>query len=167
VGQRLREWGYEVSSVDIDPNSSADFLVDVLKWNYKKLFVPGYFDIVTAGVPCQEYSVAKTVGMRNLDLADRIVKRTLAIIDYLKPNVWWIENPRFGMLKDRPFMKGIPFIDLDYCQFSEWGYQKPTRFWVSANLAHLTSRTCDPRVCRNTVPSTKGRRHHRERLGGI
>ena len=23
-------------------------------------------------------------------------------------------------------MAGIPYVDVDYCQFSDWGYQKPT-----------------------------------------
>jgi hypothetical protein len=82
-------------------------------------------------VPCNEYSQAKTVGKRNLELADQLVVRTLKIIDFFKLEIWWIENPRSGPLKDRFFMKGIPSLDVDYWQFSESGYQKPTRIWCA------------------------------------
>jgi hypothetical protein len=49
----------------------------------------------------------------------------MEIIEYFHPEFLWIEHPRGGMLKHRPFMKNIPFLDVDYCQFSDWGYQKP------------------------------------------
>ena len=133
---------------------------------YKKSSPPGYFDIVAAGVPCQEYSVAKTVGQRNLKLADRIVKKTLEIIFYLNPNHWWIENPRTGWLKTRPFMRNLPFIDIDHCQFSEWGYQKPTRIWCSESIAHLKNILCDGEHCPNLIKNKGGKLIHRQKLGG-
>lgn len=166
VGKRLQEWGYEVVSVDNDPSAHATYTVDILRWNFRKLYSPHYFDIVAAGVPCTEYSVAKSVGVRNFELADRVAKKTLEIIAYLSPPVWWIENPRFGKLKDRAFMINIPFIDLDYCQFSEWGYQKPTRIWCSPSLSHLPSVFCDPSKCPNVIKTKEGNYCHRQRLGG-
>ena len=50
-------------------------------------------------------------------------------------------------------MKDIPFIDVDYCMFSDWGYQKPTRIWGSPaikmwNLGYVTETAvtwCIPR----------------------
>jgi len=33
------------------------------------------------------------------------------------------------MLKDRPFMVGLPFTDIDYCCYCDWGYRKKTRLW--------------------------------------
>ena len=166
VGQRLSEWGYSIVSVDNSPAASATHTVDILRWPYRKLYPPGYFDIVAAGVPCQEYSRAKTVGERDLELADKIVRKTLEIIQYLQPPVWWIENPRFGLLTKRAFMNNIPYIDLDYCQFSEWGYQKPTRFWCSRNISHLPNKVCDPAKCPNVIPNKSGGFQHRQRLGG-
>ena len=53
--------------------------------------------------------------------------KTLEIIAYFRPERWWIENPKFGLLKERDIMSGIKFIDVDYCQFSEWVCKKPTR----------------------------------------
>ncbi len=36
-------------------------------------------------------------------------------------------HPKTGLLKGRPFMKEYAYVDVDYCQFRSWGYQKPTR----------------------------------------
>lgn len=84
VGQRLREWGYEVTSLDNDPAADATFHTDVMKWPYKKLFPPKYFDLIAAGVPCQEYSVAKTVGTRDLASADKLVRKTIEVLEYFR-----------------------------------------------------------------------------------
>ncbi len=64
------------------------------------------------------------MGDRDLQHADGIALKTLEILQYFQPEILWIENPRGGMLKDRSFMKDIPYIDVDYCQFADWGYQK-------------------------------------------
>ena len=89
----------------------------------------GYFDVIIASPPCTHLSKAKTVGFRNLDSADALVQKTLEIIQYFRPKKWFLENPRDGLLQKRPYMEGIPFIDVDYCQFSDWGYCKPNRVW--------------------------------------
>ena len=54
-------------------------------------------------------------------------------------------------------MKGLPYADADYCQYAEWGYKKPTRFWGSPALGIMTLKTCDGVNCRNLLPN--GRRH--------
>jgi hypothetical protein len=97
--------------------------------------------------------------------ADRLVEKTLEIVEYFRPKLWWIENPRHGFLRKRSCVQKLPFIDVDYCQFSDWGYPKPTRFWGSENLAKLSDRVCDGRTCPNLVPG-EGERCHREKLGG-
>jgi hypothetical protein len=28
-------------------------------------------------------------------------------------------------------MKDIPFYDVDYCMYSDWGYKKRTRIWTN------------------------------------
>ncbi len=166
VGQRLKEWGFEVHSLDVDPNSCAEICVDIIKWKYRNVYPPHFFDLIVAGVPCQEYSRAKTVGIKNYKLADSLVKKTLEIIDYFDPPAWWIENPQTGDLKDRPFMKGIPFIDVDYCQFSEMGFRKPTRIWCSDNISHLFPVKCDKINCPNSFMKANGQIIHQSKLGG-
>ena len=81
VGQRLKEWGYEVISLDIEAGMNPTHVADVLKWHYVIVYAPGHFDLIAAGVPYQEYTVAKTVGERNLLLADHIVKRLWRLLD--------------------------------------------------------------------------------------
>ncbi len=54
-------------------------------------------------------------------------------------------------------MANMDFVDADYCQYSDWGYQKPTRFWGSADVAHKKLKLCDfrhNRKCPNVDPET-------------
>ena len=138
--------------------------MDLFDWNYT-VYPPGYFKIIAASVPCAEYSIAKTTAPRDFAKADALVCRVLEIVQYLEPKIWWIENPRTGHLKNRPMMKNVPFVDIDYCQFSDWGYQKPTRFWGSPNLGKLAHVRCPGKSCTNVEQVSEGIRH-KEKLGG-
>ena len=124
------------------------------------------FSFDCGGTPCTEYSIAKTVGVRNLEMADQLVCRTKEIIGYFNPSVWWIENPRTGLLKNRGLLDSCSFIDVDYCQFSDWGYKKPTRLWVSPSLSKVANMVCDPHNFSQMVDGKGDRRVHREHLGG-
>ena len=108
-------------SLDIRKNTRPTISCDVLEWDYKNIFPPGHFRVIAASVPCTEYSQAKTIGERDLKNADKLVACVFDIIEYLQPKFWWIENPRTGYLKDREIMQGIPFVDIDYCQFCDCG----------------------------------------------
>ena len=165
VGKHLMKQGFGVISLDISRTGTPTICEDILTWDYRQ-YPPNFFRLIAAGVPCTEYSTAKTIGTRALEHADQVVLRTMEIIEYFHPEIWWIENPRGGMLKHRPFMKNIPFLDVDYCQFSDWGYQKPTRLWCCERIANLPQRVCDPQICPNNVQAFSGGRRHRERLGG-
>ena len=167
VSNRLRQLGYEVVSVDINPRCKPSILTDILKWKFQNQFPPGYFEVVVASPPCEEYSQAKTTKPRQFFHADQCVQKTLQIVRYFQPRVWWLENPRFGHLRNRPFMHGVPYCDVDYCQFSDWGYKKPTRIWGKSENSKLPPRLCDPNVCPNCVNNSEGRKVHKEPLGGI
>ena len=125
IGKAFRAKGWDVVSLDIDPKTEADIHEDILTWDYKS-FPVGEFDAIWASPCCTQYSCARTSAAtpRNLDLADSLVKRSLEIIAYFQPKTWFLENPATGMLKDRPFMAGIPYEDLDYCCYCNWGYRK-------------------------------------------
>ena len=127
VGRVYQREGFEVTTVDSDPRWGADIQVDVLEWDYKAQFKPGHFEVIVCGLPCTEFSVALTTRPRNLDLADQLAEKALEIIRYLKPRCWWLESPRWWLLRRRTYMAGLPYINVDYCQYAEWGYQKPTR----------------------------------------
>lgn len=165
VGRKFIEQGYDVMSVDFRRSEHPSVCVDVLKWKYRE-FPPGYFDVIAAGPPCGDYSLAKNFRPRRFHRADRLVRKTVEIIQYFKPRLWWIENPRTGFLKTRNVIKNFPFIDVDYCQFSDWGYQKPTRIWCCPQIARLPNRVCDWATCPNLVVGSSGMMRHKERLGG-
>ena len=140
-----------------------------MDWDFRAEFPPSYFHLIAAGPPCTEYSMAKTVGVCNLEWADQLVCRTREIIEYFNPPVWWIENPRTGLLKSRGLLDSCSFIDLDYFQFLDWGYKKPTRLWLSPSLSKVANMVCDPHTCSQMVDGNDGkggRWVHREHLGG-
>ena len=165
VGRQLSKRGYKVVSVDVRAVCNPTICVDLLKWDYTR-YKPGTFEVIAASPPCTEYSQAKTTRPRDLAKADALVAKVLEIIRYFRPRLWWVENPRTGLLKTRSVIKGLRWLDLDYCQFSDWGYKKPTRFWCSPAIASLNPVLCDPRSCPNVEESTKGTYKHRETLGG-
>ena len=166
VAKQLKKMGYQVITLDKNKRSKPDIPIDIMQWKYRKAFRPGDFELIAASVPCNEYSQAKKVGVRKMEEADQVVLKTLEIIKYLKPEKWWIENPRNGYLKFRGILDKYPFLDVDYCQFSDWGYQKPTRFWGSPNVVDREPRICDGKNCPNLMDGPMGRKRHRMRLGG-
>ena len=91
VGKVAERLGYEVTSLDLI--LPADINIDILDWDYT-IYPTGYFDVIHASPPCTEYSRAKTTGVRKIDYANSIVKKTLEIMDYFQPKYYIIENPQ-------------------------------------------------------------------------
>ena len=142
VGLVAKAVGFNVISLDL---KNADINTDILKWDYKQ-FDRNHFDFIWSSPPCTEYSKAKTTGVRKIEHANAIVLRTLEIIDYFKPEYWFLENPQTGLLKEQEFMKGLPFYDVDYCKYG-MPYRKRTRIWT--NLTTWKPRPLCKRDCGN------------------
>ena len=153
VGHAFERTGWEVVSLDLDPRSSSSICCDVLTWDYSA-FPPCHFDAIWSSPPCTEYSIARTTAKtpRNLELADSLVQRTLNIIQYFSPKVWWLENPDSGLLKTRPLMDGIPRLVTDYCPYGS-KYRKRTSLWTNVDWSF--KRCPGPGSC----PSMIGRCH--------
>ena len=145
VGNVCRRLGCEVTSLDRD--MPADIRMDILDWHYASL-PPNSFDIIWASPPCTEYSRAKTVGVRKLDEANAIVKRTLEIIRYFNPRHWMMENPQTGLLKHQSVVADLPYNDLDYCKYG-MPYRKRTRLWN--NIEAWTPRPLCKKDCGHMV----------------
>jgi len=125
VGKVATQLGFEVISLDRD--MPADIQKDIMDWNYK-VYEPKQFDVIWASPPCTEYSKAKTVGVRDIEGANKVVQRTLDILEYFEPKFFILENPQTGLLKDQLMMYGMSFQDVDYCKYGMF-YRKRTRLW--------------------------------------
>jgi len=103
-------------------------------------------------------------------LADPLVLKTLEIIDYFQPPIWWLETPRNGKLPKKPFMQHLNYVDIDYCRFEDLGYMKPTRFFGGPHIKNLESVFCDrlncPGLVWDRVPTLSKPIRHRCRKGG-
>ena len=146
----------EVISVDMVDKYKPTILTDILKWDYK-VYPPGYFHTIWSSPPCTEYSMLNQSipnKIPNLVLADSIVQKTIEIIEYFKPHRWYMENPQTGTLKDREFIWGVPFYDIDYCAYAMWGYRKRTRIWTNVD-------NFKPKLClgKGKCPNMDGARH--------
>ena len=148
VGKVAKKLGWDVVSLDL---KNADINCDILQWDYKQM-PSGYYDFIWGSPPCTEYSIAKQQGRRKIDETNKIVLKTLEIIDYFKPKVWFIENPQTGLLKKQPFMEGLHYVDVDYCMYG-MPYRKRTRLWNS--LVNFTPRP----LCKRNCGMMDGKRH--------
>ena len=125
VGNVARQMGFDVVSLDRD--MAAEIQCDVMDWDFRE-YETKHFDIIWASPPCTEYSKCKTVGVRDIEGSNKVVERTLDIIEYFEPKYWILENPQTGLLKDQLCMYGLPYEDVDYCKYG-MDYRKRTRIW--------------------------------------
>ncbi|KAK3253788.1 hypothetical protein CYMTET_36970 [Cymbomonas tetramitiformis] len=108
-------------TVDHDPLWRATHVTTIEDWDYRQ-YPPGYFDVIWASPPCTQYSQARTTGgPPDLQSADECVQRTLDIIEYFKPEHWFLENPEGcfpNALRLRPIMDKLPEpLFCTYCKY--------------------------------------------------
>ena len=129
LGRAFEAAGWEVVSLDIVSKFEPTILCDIRSWDYTT-FPPGHFDMVWASPVCTEYSRALTTRPRRLLEGDALVLSALEIIAHFDPLMWIVENPATGLLKTRPFMERLPWVDVTYCKYGTL-YRKQTRLWTN------------------------------------
>ena len=144
----FRKGGWQISSLDVDGRFWATIVEDILLWDYSQQPTP---DVIFSGVPCEQYSQARTRGPpRNYALADSLAKKQREITKYfLDKNpflLYLIENPAFSHLWKRECAQEFknPHIVLDYC-CSGCPCRKRTRLAINSN--YIPRPLCNPRVC--------------------
>jgi hypothetical protein len=152
ISKVFRELGWECITLDCDPKAEPHILCDIRDWDYRQ-FPQGHFQYIHASPCCTHYSIARTTAKtpRDLEYADSLVLAALKIIEWFQARFWTIENPATGYLRTRPFMQGIPYFDVDYCQYGS-PFRKRTRFWHH-NLPLET------KLCSWNCPFSDGKRH--------
>ena len=176
IANTAKSFGYDVFTVDNDPQHEPDLCVDVLAlapWQ-----IDGDFDMVWASPPCTRFSVAAishnweqtSMGYKprhNMAItAVRLVERTLEIIEAFQPCVWFVENPR-GLLRKLPVMDNLKRYTVTYCQYGDFR-MKATDIWT--NSLYWKPRPmckngdpCHERAPRGSRTGTQGLRNAAER----
>ena len=141
VGKAAESLGFEVFSSDVNDFENINYAVDILNFDISKIpFTP---DVIWASPPCTYFSVASIGKHWNKDHTPKsenalkgvaFVKKTLDIINELKPKFWFIENPR-GKLRKLQVVKGLPRTTVWYCTYGDTR-AKPTDIWTN-NLRSL------------------------------
>jgi len=143
VSKICKELGWEVYSVDIsDKFYPLDKKIDILKWNYKELdFKP---DIIWASPPCASFSSMLNIH-KHINIEERmkavglpLLYKAREIIDYFKPEYYFIENPDTGRMKN--FITDLPFYRVCYCRYG-YDNKKATRIWT--NLTGFDAKWCN------------------------
>jgi hypothetical protein len=142
-GKVLEEMGWNVYTLDNRKSCRSTYCEDILLWNYKALFKPGFFDFIQSSPNCKNFSKGNTYATQEgIEAGCELVKKSLEIIEFFKPRGGYcLENPRSGTLKNQPFMASLPFFDVCYCAYGT-DYRKETRLWSDLPSNYFTGKVC-------------------------
>jgi len=144
--------GYEVVSIEINPNQEATYNDSILEFNgYDLQIVHGYFDFIWASVPCTTFSVASIGKHWNKDgtpkteecrINLRLLAHTIQLIEILKPRYYVIENPRGMMRKvfEEMELESYDRYEITQCQYGHPN-MKPTDLFGKLP-PYFTARKC-------------------------
>ncbi len=151
IGRAFEAQGWEVISVDLDPEAQATFRQDITRWDCAAL-LGKKIDVIWASPPCTNYSaLRKSTEDDRLD-SDELVRRTLEIAEELGNPPIFIENPWTGKLKSRGLLDHFKLNLVDYCTYG-MPYRKRTAIWT--NTAWIPSRS----LCKHNCASSRNGKH--------
>jgi hypothetical protein len=152
VSKIFKANGWDVVTVDFDKQFNPDICADILLLDFTE-----FFDVVWASPPCTTFSVA-SVGKhwkegnpsKEAVVGNKILGKTLEIINLVRPTYWFIENPR-GMMRTLPIMKSLPKKTVTYCQYGDIR-MKPTDIWTNCNAWNPKPACYNGDSCHESAP---------------
>ena len=173
-GKVSHKMGYVVTSLDRDLSAKcpySDYVSknhiqeDIMTWDYT-IYPRHHFKLITASPVCLWWSKSRRICINAEDIQKDIdaygipmVDKVREIIAYFQPQYYIIENPQTGRMKE--YITDLCYYDVDYCKYSDWGYQKRTRFWT--NIQGFSPLKCK-KDCDNLVDGIQesNQKIHRE-----
>jgi site-specific DNA-cytosine methylase len=94
ASQAMKDRGWEVTTVDIDPKFLPDIVADVRYLTRLDVFSRGPFDLVWASPPCVDFSVIRRLPARRLNRSPDMscIIATLRFMQAINPRFWILEN---------------------------------------------------------------------------
>lgn len=144
IAKAFEARGHEVYTVDWDKRFNPTLCANIGTLTAEDIITlcGGVPDVVWASPDCKTYSVAAISKHRRRDQngslapiseyaknCDEYNKHLIALLMELKPQYWFIENPRAGMRK-MDFMQGLPRHTVTYCKYGD-KRMKPTDIWTN------------------------------------
>lgn len=114
-------------SIDNDPQMQPTVVAEIGNSDYKML--GGGVDAIWCSPPCTQSSIARSKANtpRDLEGADKLVRRCRDMISHFQPLARFMENPHSGMLRSRNVVPDLPSIIIDYCMYA-YNYRKHTKY---------------------------------------
>ncbi len=141
ISKQARLFGIKTVTLDNNKKYNPDICIDILKWDYKKLNLKP--NIIWASPVCTSWSIAchkhrtlkdnlkpKTECAKNGEL---LIYKTIEIINYFKPKLWFIENPRGRLRHFKPMIELEKNNKRYNVHYGDYGFQtqKPTDIWTN------------------------------------
>lgn len=181
IANAFDERGHTVFTVDWDARFLPSLVADIGTLTAQDIIklCGGVPDVIWASPDCTTYSIAAISHHRRRDQngnlspvsdyakkCDAYNKHLIELIKELKPQVWFIENPRGGMRK-MDFMKGLPRYTVTYCQYGD-NRMKPTDIWTNHPAPNFKPMCKNGASCHQSAPrgshtGTQGRTNNIER----
>lgn len=159
VSKQFRARGHETFTIDNNPVFAGltSWQTDILEVTAEDILERfGKPDVMWCSVPCESFSVAaigrnwEKIGeelypkSKKAEIGISLLKKTLSLINELKPKYWFIENPR-GAMRRMPQLQKFNRYTTTYCQWGDFR-MKPTDLWTN----HPNPRFKPP--CKNGDP---------------